>query len=73
MSKLPLISSRELINALLKVGFEQTGQTGSHVQLRRNNPFAKTVIPVRREVPKGTLRRILRDVDMTVEELLNLL
>lgn len=73
MSKLPLISSRELINALLKVGFEQTGQTGSHVQLRREKPFAKASIPVRREIAKGTLRRILRDVDLTVEELLNLL
>lgn len=72
MTKLPLVSSRECINALKRVGFEQTGQTGSHVQLRRENPFAKTSIPVRRELAKGTLRRILRDVNLTVEEFVDL-
>lgn len=73
MSKLPLISSRECINVLLKVGFRVTGQTGSHVQLRRESPFAKTSVPVRREMAKGTLRRILRDANLSVDEFVELL
>jgi predicted RNA binding protein YcfA (HicA-like mRNA interferase family) len=73
VSKLPLVSSRECINALLKVGFKVTGQTGSHVQLRREDPFAKTSVPVRREVAKGTLRRILRDANLSVDAFVELL
>jgi predicted RNA binding protein YcfA (HicA-like mRNA interferase family) len=73
LSKLPLVSSRECINALLKAGFQVTGQTGSHVQLRREAPFAKTSVPVRREIAKGTLRRILRDANLTVEAFIELL
>ncbi|MBI1257777.1 MAG: addiction module toxin, HicA family [Chloroflexi bacterium] len=71
--KVPLVSSRECVNALLKVGFQVTGQTGSHIQLRREDPFAKTVVPVRREIAKGTLRRILRDVNLSVDEFVGLL
>jgi predicted RNA binding protein YcfA (HicA-like mRNA interferase family) len=73
VSKLPFVSSRECINALLKIGFQVTGQTGSHVQLRREDPFAKTSVPVRREIAKGTLRRILRDANLSVDEFVELL
>jgi len=73
MSTVPLVSSRECIHALLKVGFQVTGQPGSHVQLRRDDPFARTTVPVRREIAKGTLRRILRDANLTVQEFVELL
>lgn len=73
MSKLPLVSSRECIRALEKVGFYVSRQTGSHINLRRDDPYAKVVVPERRELAKGTLRRIIRDAGLTVDEFKGLL
>lgn len=73
MSKLPLISSRECINALLKIEFYTSRQRGSHIILIRDEPYAKVVVPERRQLPKGTLRRIIRDAGLTVDEFVELL
>ena len=73
MSQLPLISSRECIAALEKVGFYVSRQRGSHIILRRDDPPARTVVPERRELRKGTLRSIIRDVGLTVDEFVALL
>jgi predicted RNA binding protein YcfA (HicA-like mRNA interferase family) len=59
MSKLPRISSRECIRALAKVGFYFVRQTGSHITLRRDEPHAQVVVPESREMPTGTLRRVM--------------
>jgi predicted RNA binding protein YcfA (HicA-like mRNA interferase family) len=46
MSKLPRISGRECVRALQKVGFYfKRHQEGSHIILRRDNPFAQVVVP----------------------------
>ncbi|MBI5667480.1 MAG: type II toxin-antitoxin system HicA family toxin [Chloroflexi bacterium] len=73
MSKLPDVSSRECINALLKAGFVVARQRGSHIILYREDPYAKTIVPQRREISRGTLRRILRDAGVTVDEFIELL
>lgn len=73
MPKLPRISSRECIHALEQVGFFVVRQKGSHVVMRRNDPFAQTVVPENKEMPIGTLRSILGDADLTVEEFVELL
>lgn len=72
MSKLPRISGRECIKALEKIGFYRKHQVGSHVVLRRNEPYAQTVVPDHRELDRGTLRAIIRQAGLTVEEFLNL-
>ncbi|MEP7293504.1 MAG: type II toxin-antitoxin system HicA family toxin, partial [Chloroflexota bacterium] len=43
MTKLPRISGRECVIALQRAGFEIKRQTGSHVVLRRVEPFAMAV------------------------------
>lgn len=73
MSKLPRISGRECVKALLKVGFYQKHQVGSHIVMRRDNPFAQTVVPDHRELDRGTLRAIIRQAGLTVEEFNKLL
>jgi predicted RNA binding protein YcfA (HicA-like mRNA interferase family) len=60
MSPLPKISGRERVRALLKVGFYEKRQTGSHIVLRRDTPFAQPVVPDHSELDKGTLRAIIR-------------
>ena len=41
--------------------------------MRRDEPFAQTVVPNHRQIDRGTLRAILRQADVTVEELIDLL
>lgn len=54
-----LYSSRHIISVLLKEGFLEIDQTGSHKKLRRDE---KTVIvpSPRKEIPYGTFASILR-------------
>jgi predicted RNA binding protein YcfA (HicA-like mRNA interferase family) len=73
MSKLPRISGRECIKALGKVGFQFKRQEGSHIILRRTDPFAQVVVPDHTELDRGTLRAIIRQVGMSVEEFVKLL
>jgi predicted RNA binding protein YcfA (HicA-like mRNA interferase family) len=73
MTKLPSISGRECVKILSKIGFDVRRQVGSHMILRRDNPFAQVVIPDHKELDRGTLRAIIRQANLTVEEFTNLL
>ena len=41
--------------------------------MRRDAPFAQTVVPDHRELHRGTLRDILNQADLTVPEFIELL
>ncbi len=73
MAKLPRISGRECANALQKAGFYHVHGKGSHQVYRRDNPSARVTIPFHDELDTGTLRSILRQAGMTVEEFKKLL
>lgn len=73
MSKLPRISGKDCIKALQKVGFYQKRRESSHIILRRDEPFTQVVVPAHQELATGTLRAIIRDVDLSVEEFIDLL
>ncbi len=73
MSKLPQVSGDDLVRALQKRGFTVRRQHGSHVIMRRDDPFAQTVVPNHRQIDRGTLRAILRQTEITTEELMDLL
>ncbi|MCC5616389.1 type II toxin-antitoxin system HicA family toxin [Nostoc sp. CHAB 5836] len=73
MSKLPSISGRDCAKALENVGFYEKRRESSHVILRRDEPFAQVVVPDHQELAKGTLRAIIRDADLSVEEFIALL
>ncbi|MCL1469544.1 type II toxin-antitoxin system HicA family toxin [Argonema antarcticum] len=73
MSRLPRISGRECVKALEKVGFYFLRQRASHISLCRDEPFAQVVVPDHREIAKGTLRNIIRDAGLSVDEFIELL
>ena len=73
MSKLPQVSGADVVRVLLKLGFTVRRQHGSHIILRRDEPFAQTVVPDHRQLDRGTLRAILRQTEITAEELTKLL
>jgi predicted RNA binding protein YcfA (HicA-like mRNA interferase family) len=70
MPKLPRISSREVIRALERLGFEQVRQTGSHVVMKKDTEEGEIgcVVPVHRELKVGTLSGVLKQAQVTVEE-----
>jgi len=74
LSVLPVLSGREVIRALRKIGYERDRQKGSHIVLRQTAyPHRRIVVPDHREVAKGTLRAIIRKVGLSVEEFIDLL
>ncbi|MGA2059700.1 MAG: type II toxin-antitoxin system HicA family toxin [Thermoguttaceae bacterium] len=73
MSKLPRVSGRDAVRALEKIGFYIKRQHGSHIILRRDNPFAQIVVPDHKELDRGTLRAILRQIDLSVDDFCSLI
>lgn len=67
MIKLPILSGRELIKILSKLGYQEIRQRGSHIRLAR--PGKKSVtIPNYKTIDISLLRKILRDVELSAEE-----
>lgn len=69
MPKLPVVKARILLVTLKKLGFYKHHQVGSHIQLK--HPDGRRVtIPYHpsKEIRRGTLKAIIYDLDMTVEE-----
>jgi predicted RNA binding protein YcfA (HicA-like mRNA interferase family) len=76
LSQWPQTNGARLVRALLRVGFIQLRQVGSHVTLRhRDDPSRRATIPVHqgRDLPPGTLRAILKGAQVDVDELRELL
>ena len=73
MNRLPRISGRECVRALAGVGFYTRRQHGSHIILRRDDPFAQVVVPDHRELDAGTLRAIIRLAGLSVPDFTQLL
>lgn len=73
MSKLPRsISGSELVKALQKTGFYIKRRKGSHIVLRRDEPFSQVVVPDHKSVDTGTLASILNGANLSVEDFIKL-
>jgi predicted RNA binding protein YcfA (HicA-like mRNA interferase family) len=59
--------------ALQKAGFHVRRQKGSHIILRRDNPFAQIVLPAHKSIDTGTLSAILQSAGLTTDTFLELL
>ncbi len=72
---LPVLSGKDIIRALEKIGYIAVRQKGSHVRLLDDsNPEHKPVtVPLHKEVDRGLLRAIIRDANLTVDEFVKLL
>jgi predicted RNA binding protein YcfA (HicA-like mRNA interferase family) len=65
----PVVSGAELIRALERYGWTVVRQRGSHVRLKKPGRRNALVVPLHREIRKGTLAGILRDAGLTADEL----
>jgi len=70
MPKLPGLRAREVIKILEKAGFRTWRQKGSHLTMYRPGDRRALTIPMHftKTVPKGTLRAIIKEAGLTVEE-----
>lgn len=70
--RLPVASGDDLLRARRKFGYEAVRQKGSHVRLRHPTDLKRLpiTVPLQDEIAFGTLRRILRDAGITVEQLI---
>jgi len=75
VSRLPVVSGRDVVAALQRLGYQIAQQRGSHIRLRHpSDPRRKpTTVPDHPELKPGTLHAILRDANLSVEELRALL
>lgn len=73
MSRLPVMSGKDICAALKKVGYLVDHQTGSHIILRNYHPpHRRLTVPNHKELAKGTLRAIIRQSGLTLEEFIRL-
>ena len=74
MSYLPRVSGREVVKALGKIGYEVDRQRSSHIVLRHTAPpHRRLTVPDHDEIAKGTMRAIIRQAGLTVDEFKRLL
>jgi predicted RNA binding protein YcfA (HicA-like mRNA interferase family) len=74
MTRLPRLKGRELVRALESAGFTVERTRGSHLFLKHTDGRA-TAVPIHsgETIGPGLLRAILRDVELSVDELVRLL
>ena len=69
MKHLPVLSAKELIKGLSKLGYKRDHQSGSNIILRNKKyPFRRITVPNHKEIAKGTLRAIIRQTGLTLKE-----
>jgi len=77
MSRVPVLSSTQVIKALRAAGFEDAPKKGkgSHIALmkRDRKRLRLVIVPKRKSLPRGTLHAILDQAGLTREEFLSLL
>jgi len=71
---IPTITARELVRALERAGFVFRRQKGSHQIYQQLQTGKRISVPVHTgDFPKGTLRQILREADLSIDRFLELL
>ncbi len=69
MSRIPIIKSREVVRIVKQCGFALDRQKGSHAIYLREKDHRRVVIPMHnKDLKPGTLRGIITDLGITVEE-----
>ncbi len=73
-SKYPLLAPDEIIRTLSKLGFQKVSQKGSHAKYKNDtSPVRTVIIPMHSEIARGTLKSILDQAGISLEEFLELL
>lgn len=68
--KFPLLSGRQVLSTLKRMGFTEVHRKGSHVKMK--HPDGRVIVfPYQNEVDRYTLKGALRDAEVNIEEFIN--
>jgi predicted RNA binding protein YcfA (HicA-like mRNA interferase family) len=70
MSRLANISGKHAVKVFQKFGWTVLGQVGSHVVMVKEHQRVNLSIPQHKELSKGTLRALIRNSGLSVDEFL---
>ena len=75
MSKLPVLSGRDVLKALTRAGFEIVGRKGSHIRLKKRvgSEVFIVIVPAHAELATGTLLSIIKQSGITREDFVKFL
>ena len=70
--KLPLLSGRQVLAALTRLGFVEVHRKGSHLKMK--HPDGRIIVfPFHDQVDRYTLKGALRDADIEIKDFLNVI
>lgn len=72
-SKYPVLPPEKIISILSEFGFQKVSQKGSHAKYKNTITNTIYIIPMHKEIAKGTLKSILEQANVDLEEFLNYL
>jgi predicted RNA binding protein YcfA (HicA-like mRNA interferase family) len=74
VAKLPVVSGEETVKALERLGWRVARRaSGSHIVLVKEGSIYSLSVPDHKELARGTLRKILRLANVSVDEFSRLL
>jgi len=73
MAKLPVISGLKAVKAFCKAGWVANRQTRNHTIMEKIGHSTTLSVPKHMELKRGTLRSLIKDAGLTVEEFVELL
>jgi len=76
MPKLPVLSGKEMVKVLSKIGFQHLRTRGSHAILSKEDKEKGKItipVPLHPELAKGTLKSIINQGGLKLDDLLNLI
>ncbi len=69
-SKYPILPPEKIIKVMKKLGFYKISQRGSHAKYINDKNGKIFIIPMHYEIARGTLKSILEQADIELEEFL---
>lgn len=69
--KYPILTSKKVVQVLLEFGFNKVAQKGSHAKYKNEKTNRICIVPMHYEIAKGTLKSILEQANIELEEFLN--
>ena len=69
--KYPILSSKKIVQVLIELNFYKIGQKGSHAKYKNKITNRICIVPMHSEVARGTLKSILEQANIELEDFLN--
>lgn len=67
--KIPLLSGKQILSALKRLGFVEVHRKGSHVKMK--HPDGRIIVfPYHNEIDRYTLKGALKDAEIKIEDFL---